>query len=424
MSEFQTAVLLADIALIIAVARVAGRLARRLGQPSVTGEIAVGVLLGPTLLDGAVSAALFPTEVRPYLGAVANLGLVLFMFVIGLEFDFARLRGSGRVTGATVLGSTLVPFALGVLLGAYLLRSYDPADRPAFVLFIGVAVSVTAFPVLARILADRGMNGTWLGAVALSAAAFCDLAAWTTLAGLQALAGAGGAHPWLVLLVLPYALVLFLGVRPLLARYLARRGSGTPLSAGDVTVVVSGALGSAAVTQLLGLHFVIGAFLFGLAMPRLHTAAHDGLLRRTEHTTTLLLPVYFIVAGLKVDLSGIGIEGLVQLAWIMVVAVTGKFAGTWLGARSQGVPARGSAVLASLMNTRGLTELVALGVGLEAGLVDERLYSLFVVMAVVTTVMTGPLLVRLMGRGDGAPALLAPDLAAGRGARVGAGTRG
>jgi Kef-type K+ transport system membrane component KefB len=410
MTEFQTAVLLANIALIIAVARVAGRIARRLGQPSVIGEIAVGVLLGPTLLHGAVADTLFPTEIRPYLGAVADLGLVLFMFVIGLEFDFARLRGSGRVTGATVIGSTLVPFALGILLGMYLLRSYAPADRLAFVLFIGVAVSVTAFPVLARILADRGMNGTWLGAVALSAAAFCDLAAWTTLAGLQVLVGASGAHPWKVLLVVPYVLVLVFGVRPLMVRFLTRRGTDEPLSAGDATVVVAGALGSAAVTQLLGLHFVIGAFLFGLVMPRLHEAAHEGLLRSTEHPTALLLPVYFVVAGLKVDLSGIGTDGLVQLGWIMVVAVTGKFVGTWLCVRSLGLPARGSAVLASLMNTRGLTELVALGVGLEAGLLDERLYSLFVVMAVVTTVMTGPLLGRLMGRGDDSPTLLDPDL--------------
>ncbi|WP_369171290.1 cation:proton antiporter [Streptomyces sp. R28] len=410
MTEFQTAVLLADIALIVAVARVAGWCARRLGQPSVIGEIAAGVLLGPTLLDGAVADTFFPAEIRPYLGAVAGLGLVLFMFVIGLEFDFGRLRGSGRVTGAAVVGSTLVPFALGVLLGTYLLRSYATADHLAFVLFIGVAVSVTAFPVLARILADRGMNGTWLGAVALSAAAFCDLAAWTTLAGLQALAGASGAHPWRVLLVVPYGLALALGVRPLLARFLTRRGTDAPLSAGDVTVVVTGALGSAAVTQLLGLHFVIGAFLFGLVMPRLHHAGHEGLLRYTEPMTALLLPVYFIVAGLKVDLSGIGADGLVQLGWIMVVAVTGKFAGTWLGARSQGLPARGSAVLASLMNTRGLTELVALGVGLEAGLLDERLYSLFVVMAVVTTVMTGPLLTWLMGRGDETPTMLDPDL--------------
>ncbi|MFF7359729.1 cation:proton antiporter [Streptomyces sp. NPDC008125] len=411
MTETQAAVLLADIALIIAVARFAGLIARRLGQPAVIGEIAVGVLLGPTLLNGTVAATLFPADIRPYLGAVANLGLVLFMFLIGLEFDFARLRGSGRVTGAAVLGSTLVPFALGILLGWYLLRSYDPGHRVAFVLFIGVAVSVTAFPVLARILADRGMNGTWLGAVALSAAAFCDLAAWTTLAGLQALAGAGGTRWWLVLLSVPYVLVLFLVVRPLLARFLARRGSEETLSAGDVTVVVAAALASAALTQLLGLHFVIGAFLFGLAMPRMHPARHEGLLRRTEHTTTLLLPVYFIVAGLKVDLSGLGADGLVQLGWIMVVAVTGKFAGTWLGARSQGVPARSSAVLAGLMNTRGLTELIALGVGLEAGLIDERLYSLFVVMAVATTAMTGPLLGRLMGRDDGSPPLLDPDLA-------------
>ncbi|MEV5886564.1 cation:proton antiporter [Streptomyces sp. NPDC052020] len=400
MTELQAAILLADLALILAVAHGAGRIARMLGQPAVIGEIVGGILVGPTFFDGAIALALFPLDVRPHLGALANLGLVLFMFVVGMEFDFGRLRGSGRIAGATVIGSTLVPFALGLPLALVLLREHEPAHRPAFMLFIGVAVSVTAFPVLARILTDRGMNGTWLGSVALSTAAICDLAAWLTLAAVQTLVGGSHENHWRVLLVVPYAVVLIVCVRPLLRRVLARGRDERGLSAGLFAVVLPGALVSAAVTQFLGLHFVIGAFLFGLVMPRReHAPTREDLLRRTGHMTRLLLPVYFIVAGLKVDLSRIGSSGLWELALIMCVAVTGKFAGTWIAARSQGLPSRGSAVLATLMNTRGLTELIALSVGLEAGLLDERLYSLFVVMAVVTTAMTGPLLLWLLGKG-------------------------
>ena len=155
-------------------------------------------------------------------------------------------------------------------------------------------------------------------------------------------------------------------------------------------------------TQWIGLHFVMGAFLFGLVVPRREktSAVREELLQRTQHMTVLLLPVYFVVAGFKVDLSDIGADGLVQLAAIFLVAVTGKFAGTWFAARSSGMSPRGSAVLACLMNTRGLTELIALGIGMEAGLLDQRLYSLFVVMAVATTAMTGPVLRLLAGRGD------------------------
>lgn len=425
MSETHVAVLLADLALIIVVARAMGRLAAVLGQPSVLGEILAGILLGPTLFDGAVSDALFPEPVRPHLGALASLGLVLFMFAVGLEFDFGRLRGAGRMTGITAAGSALVPFGLGLLLAWFLMRDHQPADRTAFMLFIGVVVSVTAFPVLARILSDRGLIGTWLGVVALSAAAVCDLAAWTTLAGIQALMGGARDH-WQVLLAVPYVGVL-VAVRPLLRRWLARGGAERGVSLGDFALLLVGALVSAAVTQWLGLHFVLGAFAFGLAVPRMRPSMQEGVVHRTRYATTLLLPVYFVTSGLKVDLSAIGGSDLLQLGVIMAVAVTGKLGGTWIAARSQGLSARGSAVLASLMNTRGLTELIALGVGLEAGLLDERLYALFVVMAVVTTGMTGPLLRLLRGRpGDPTAAPLRRGSDQGRkpGASHGPGQRG
>ncbi|WP_433858745.1 cation:proton antiporter domain-containing protein [Streptomyces kronopolitis] len=289
MTDVDAAILFADLSLILLMARVAGRVAQRLGQPAVIGEIVGGVLLGPTLFHGALAHTLFPMDVRPYLNALADLGLVLFMFVVGLEVDFGRLRGCGRIAAGTVLGSAAVPFALGSLLALHLLRERHPASRAGFVLFLAVAVSVTAFPVLARILTDRSMSGTWLGTIALTSAAVCDLFAWVALAGV---------------------------------------------------------LVSAAVTQALGLHFVLGAFLFGLVMPKEVAGLKSVLLPRVQFTTTLLLPVYFIVAGLNADLSRIGMSGLGDLGLILAVAVTGQFAGTWISARSQGLGARAARAVA------------------------------------------------------------------------------
>ncbi|MGW5714856.1 cation:proton antiporter [Amycolatopsis sp. NPDC003865] len=403
MTEAQVAILLCDLALIVVLARLAGRLARVLGQPAVIGEIVAGILAGPSLFHGAVANTLFPVGIRPHLTGLASVGLVLFMFAVGLEFDHERLRGSGRVAVATALGALLLPLVLGCGLALVLAGRHHPGDRLGFVLFIGVALSITAFPVLARILTDRGMNRTLLGTIALSAAAVCDLAAWTMLAAVQALAGGTGAPHWLVLLVLPFGGLLFFGVRPALRRLLTRRAGAHP-NYGHYAIVLAGLLVSAAMTQLAGLHYVFGAFLFGLAMPRRGTAkVREDLLHRAQATTALLLPVYFIVAGLNVDLSHVGAGGWLELAAIIAVAVTGKFAGTFTGARTQGLSTRRSAVLATLMNTRGLTELIALGVGLQIGVLDRDLYSLMVVMAVVTTAMSGPLLRLLAGREDHDP---------------------
>ncbi|MFH9468780.1 cation:proton antiporter [Streptomyces clavifer] len=395
MTSHQLQILFFDIALILIMARGLGHLATRIQQPPVVGEILAGVLLGPTLLSGAMSETLFPDEVRPMLIGIANLGVALFMFAIGLEIEGKTLKGNGRVTAAAAIGSTVVPFVLGIGLAFVLLARHHTPDTGAFVVFIGLAVSVTAFPVLARILTDRGLSRTTIGGIALATAAFVDVVAWAALAAVNASVGAGGSH-WLVALILPYLAVMLFVVRPLLSRYLTPAGKPAPATPLVFAVVVIGALLSAAATEAMGMHHIFGAFLFGLVVPRKGAAAlradiHD----RTGHLTSLLLPVYFVVAGFQVDLSGIGTSGLLELALILVVAVLGKFGGTYFGARSQRLPRQSAATLAALMNTRGLTELVILGVGLKLGLLDGSLYSLMVVMAVVTTVMTGPLLSRI-----------------------------
>ncbi|MFG3396480.1 MULTISPECIES: cation:proton antiporter [Streptomyces] len=392
MSSNQVALLLFDLAFILVLAHGLGHLATRIGQPPVVGEILAGVLLGPTLLNGAVSDTLFPHTIRPLLSALADVGVTLFMFGVGLEIERQALRGRGRMAAAVSLGSTAVPFVLGTGLGYFLLRNHETDQKAAFVVFIGLAVSVTAFPVLARILSDRGITTTALGGIALATAALVDVVAWTALAGVQAAIGSAGSH-WRVALMIPFALVLVLVVRPWLRRRLTHGDGQGPVPAWWYAQVLIGALLCGAATEAMGMHYIFGAFLFGVIMPSEGAERlRADLMQRTRTVTSVLLPVYFVVAGLKVDLRKFGWAETAELVAVLLVAVVGKFGGTYLGARSTGLPARPATALAALMNTRGLTELVILGVGLQAGLLDGGLYSLLVVMALVTTAMTGPLL--------------------------------
>lgn len=398
MSTHQVQLLFVDLALIVAVARLLGRAATRFGQPAVIGEVVGGILLGPTLLGGAVDT-LFPAGVRPLLTGMADVGVALFMFTVGLEIESRHLRGRGRLTAGTALGSMLVPFTLGVGLAFYLLRDHPTDRHGAFVVFTGLSVSVTAFPVLARILTDRGLSRTALGGIALATAAAVDVLAWTGLAGVQAFAAGGGDH-WRLFLAVPYLLAVVLVVRPLLRRLVGDGTPARPQSPNAVLVVLVGTLLSAAATEAMGLHFIFGAFALGLAAPKgaAVQAFHTEITDHVTRISGLLLPVYFVVAGLGVDLRHFGARQAAQLAVILLVAVAGKFGGTYLAARLLGLPGRPSAALAALMNTRGLTELVILGVGRRLGLLDGPLYSLMVVMAVVTTMMTGPLLNRIYHR--------------------------
>ena len=395
MTSDQVALLLFDLAFILVLAHGLGYLATKVHQPPVVGEILGGVLLGPTLFDGAVSDALFTDAIRPVLSGMADVGVALFMFGVGLEIERRALQGRGRMTAAASLGSTAVPFVLGTGLAYYLLGTHGTGNEAAFIVFVALSVSVTAFPVLARILTDRGLSRTGLGGIALATAAVVDVVAWTALAGVQASVGNGGAH-WRVVLMVPFVLTLLLLVRPALRRWTLRAGKDGecgPTPPRVYATVLIGALVCGAATELMGMHYIFGAFLFGLMMPREGAERlRSDVMDHTARVTSVLLPVYFVVAGLKVDLGGFGGSEAVQLGAILVVAVVGKFGGTYLGARSTGLPARPATALAALMNTRGLTELVILGVGLQTGLLDGSLYSLMVVMALVTTGMTGPLL--------------------------------
>lgn len=387
MTSQQIVVFLLDLALVLTGCALLGALATRLGQPAVIGELLGGILLGPTLL-GAWSHLVVPDTVRPLLAGVGDLGVALFMFGLGLEFRRGSLRGGGRRSAGIALGSLLLPFVLGSLLGGCLVLTgyWRQPDPTGSVLFMGIAMSVTAFPVLSRILIDRGMTATETGTLAMAVAAVADVLAWSGLAVVVALAGGHSGSPWLVTLVVPFALVLG-GVVPPLLRWLTSAGS----PATSAACLFGGALASGAVTELIGLHFIFGAFLFGLVSPRVPATAQ--VAEQASMVSRFFLPVYFVVAGLQVDLDPTG-GALGLLAVIVLVAVTGKVVGTYAAARMCRLPREPSVLLALLMNTRGLTELIVLTTGMELGLIGQELYSAMVVMALLTTAVTGPLLTR------------------------------
>lgn len=417
MTPHQTLYLLLDLALILGFARALGVAARALGQPPVVGEILAGILLGPTLLGAHVTDALFPADVRPLLSALAGVGLALFMFAVGTEIDLGALRGGGRVTLWATVFSALLPLGLGAALALLLAESHHRGPAAAFVLFFAVAMAVTAFPVLARIVADRALTRTLLGASALTCAAITDLLAWIALA-VAVTTATGGHLDWRLALLVPYVVLMITVVRPLLARASesssrgketrGTRSGGSGGSGGSrdgmgfLVLVLVGLLLSAACTEWLGLHYIFGAFLFGAIMPKDGDGAlRDMTLQRIQPLCgLLLLPVYFVLAGLKVDLSGLDAGDFGTLAAILLVAVSGKVLGGFLGARLGGFGTRPALALGVLLNTRGVTELVVLGVGLELGLLDGTLYSLMVVMALSTTALVGPLLNRIL-RSDG-----------------------
>ena len=394
MTDQEVQLFLADLAIIILLARLLGMAAKRLGQPPVLGEIIAGILLGPTLFQGKITATLFPITLRPSLSALANLGVVMFMFAVGYQLDLHLFRGRERVAASVSVSSVILPLSLGTGLGAWLASRHHVHHVLPFALFVGTAMSVTAFPVLARILTDRGMHRTRIGSIALASAAMDDVLAWSLLIVVVAIAGAGGQQ--LRLLLAPvYAGVMFGVVRPLLRRLVdvyQRQGRLTP---NVLAAVLVGLLLSSYATDWMGVKYIFGAFLFGVIMPRDGAAAalREEILGRLEQVSVLvLLPVFFVVSGLSVDLSSVGLSGLVELCLILLVAVVGKFGGAFAGARIAGVRGRRAGVLATLMNTRGLTGIVILSVGLQLHILDPSLYSLMIVMAIVTTAMAGPLL--------------------------------
>jgi Kef-type K+ transport system membrane component KefB len=394
-----------DVAVIIIAARLMAALFRKIGQPAVVGEIVAGVMLGPSLLGalpGNLPAAIFPVQqVRGGLNVVAQLGLIIFMFTVGLELDTKLIRGKERLAAVISVSSVAFPFMLGLLLASGLYASHKTVgghtvDRLSFALFIGASMSVTAFPVLARILIERGMYHTRIGTLALACAAVDDILAWSMLAFVLAVVKSSGA--WQLPIVLAesaaFVAVMFVVVKPQLRRltgWYVRAGTLTP---NVLAVVVAGFLASAYVTSMIGIHSIFGAFLFGAVMPREGSTrlVHDILERLEKMSVLVLLPVFFVVTGLNVDVRNLGQDAVVVLPLILLVACAGKFLSAMAAARLQGLSLREGAAIGTLMNTRGLTELVILNVGRDAGVLDGRLFTMLVLMAIITTFITEPVL--------------------------------
>lgn len=393
-----------DIAIIVVVARLAGMLFTKLRQPAVVGEILAGISLGPSLLGqfpGNLDTEIFPLDVRPYLKLVANVGLIIFMFIVGLELDVSLIRGKERAAAAISVSSVVLPFGLGVALALWLHENHDVVTGEEvkllpFALFIGASMSVTAFPVLARILTERGMHRTEIGALTLACAAVDDILAWSMLAVVLAVVNSSGALdlPLILVETLAFVSFMFLVVKPLLKRLVPAFNKAGRLTPNILAVVIVGFLVSAYITDHIGIHSIFGAFVFGVVMPREggHALFREILDKLEQVSVLLFLPVFLISTGFGVDVSGLGVDGLGELGAVLAVAIAGKFIGASAAARGLGYRARKASAVGLLMNTRGLTELVILTVGVNAGVLDPKLFTILVMMAVITTVMTEPLL--------------------------------
>jgi Kef-type K+ transport system membrane component KefB/nucleotide-binding universal stress UspA family protein len=390
--------LLAQAALIVLLSRSVGLLARRLGQPMVVAEILAGIVLGPSLfgwLLPAASAALFPSSSLPTLGLLSELGLLLFMFLIGLELDPRLLRGRAQSSVAISHSSIVLPFALGGVLALFLHPRLAPAGVPqsSFVLFMGVAMSITAFPVLARILVERRLVRSRVGAIAIACAAVDDVSAWCILAFVVSAvrsASIGGAVLTLILAIVYIAAMLFV-VRPFLKRLTDRTRLG--LSQNLVAAIVVLLLLSSWMTELIGIHALFGAFLFGAILPKRGTFAAALAEKLEDVVVILLLPLFFAYSGLRTQIGLLDKpETWLLCLLVIVVACAGKFGGAFIAARLTRLPWREASAIGILMNTRGLMELIVLNIGLDLGVISPTLFAMLVLMALVTTFMTTPLL--------------------------------
>lgn len=395
-TTFDLALLILQIVVIVAVARVSGAAVARVGQPRVVGEIMGGLLLGPSLLGRLapeVSVALFPAGSLGFINALAQFGLLLFMFLVGLELDLSHLRRRAHVAVITSHASISLPFLLGVLLSLALFTRLAPTGVgfTPFALFMGAAMSVTAFPVLARILGDRGMTGTPLGAIAIACAAIDDVTAWCILAGVVVVANAGDSTALVLALggTVVYVLVMMTIGRRVLSWLAGRRGDAQ----GFLAAILLLTLGSAWITERLGIHAVFGAFFVGALVPRRAGITSSLTAPLHDVMVVLLLPLFFVFTGLRTTLtliSGSTLWGM--CAMVVLVAIAGKFVGSAAAARATGMSWRDALSLGALMNTRGLMELVILNVGLDIGVLSPTLFAMMMLMALVTTAMTTPLL--------------------------------
>ncbi len=394
------AILLLQILTIILTARVFGFLCKKIGQPSVIGEIIAGIILGPSFMGmyfPEFSGFLFPKQSLGNLQFLSQIGLILFMFVVGMELDLKVLKTKAHEAIVISHASIIFPFALGVGLAYFVYQSFAPEGIKflPFALFIGISMSITAFPVLARIVQERGLSKTKLGALAITCAAADDITAWCMLAAVIAIVKAGSfvSSIYTILMALGYVFLMIKFVQPFLKRmgdiYSNKEGLSKPVVAVFFIILVA----SSYTSEIIGIHALFGAFMAGVIMPA-NTNFRSIFIEKIEDVSMLLLlPLFFVFTGLRTQIGLLNEPHLWQMCGIIIlVAVTGKFIGSALAAKFIGQNWRDSLIIGALMNTRGLMELVVLNIGYDLGVLTPEVFAMMVIMALVTTFMTGPAL--------------------------------
>lgn len=394
------AILLAQIITIILVARLFGWICKKIGQPTVIGEIVAGIVLGPSLVGWYFPeffGTLFPKESLGNLQFLSQIGLILFMFVVGMELDLKVLKNKAHDAVVISHASIIFPFALGMGLAIFIYEAFAPAGISflAFALFTGIAMSVTAFPVLARIVQERGIHKTKLGTIVITCAAADDITAWCILAAVIAIVKAGSfiSALYIIGLAALYVLLMLKVVRPFLKRVGDLSASRENLSKPIVAIFFLTLVISSYATEVIGIHALFGAFMAGAIMPE-NTKFRNIFIEKVEDVAlVLLLPLFFVFTGLRTEI------GLLNdpyhwwiAALIIAVAVTGKFVGSAVAAKVVGQNWKDSLSIGALMNTRGLMELVVLNIGYDLGVLTPEIFAMMVIMALVTTFMTGPAL--------------------------------
>jgi Kef-type K+ transport system membrane component KefB len=394
------AILLAQIVTIIIVARFFGWIFKKIGQPTVIGEIIAGIVLGPSLLGmyfPEFSSALFPAASLGNLKFLSQIGLILFMFVIGMELDLKVLKNKANEAVVISHASIVIPFTLGIGLAYFVYNRFAPEGIKflSFSLFMGIAMSITAFPVLARIVQERGLNKTKLGAIAITCAAADDITAWSLLAVVIAIVKADNfvSSLYIIGLAALYVLAMLFIVKPFLKRIGDLYGSKDTLVKPVVAIFFLTLIISSYATEVIGIHALFGAFMTGAIMPDVPKFRTIFIEKVEDVSLILLLPLFFVFTGLKTEIGLINDPYLWKVTgFIILVAVVGKFLGSALAAKFVGQSWSDSLTIGALMNTRGLMELIVLNIGLELKVLTPEVFTMMVIMALVTTFMTGPAL--------------------------------
>ncbi|MFN6325243.1 MAG: cation:proton antiporter [Aphanizomenon sp.] len=392
---------LIEVLIVIGLSRLVGLGFKAIKQPLVIGEIFAGIMLGPSLfglIAPGLAHSLFPAETMPYLNVLSQIGLIFFMFLIGLELNPKYLSGNLKTAILISNLSIIVPFAsaFGLSFVLYPLVSNNHVNFAPFALFLGAAMSITAFPVLARIITENNLQGTRLGTLALTCAAVDDVTAWCILAVAIAVARHGSIDQQAILTIIES--VVYIGFMFTVGRWFLKRLSKHHHRAGRLSqlvlaIIYMGVVASALITEFIGIHLIFGAFLLGAVMPKDEELVRELAIKTEDFVLIFLLPIFFAYSGLKTQIGLLNSPNLWLLsALILLVAIGGKYTGTYVAARLSGIDKREASALGWLMNTRGLTELIVLNIGLELGVITPLLFTMLVIMALVTTFMTSPLL--------------------------------